>query len=32
MKEELNAPIEFSKFKGSYRYASIGEFNFKWKP
>jgi len=32
MKEELNAPIEFSKVKGSYRYASIGEFNFKWKP
>ena len=31
MKEELNAPIEFSKYKGSYRYASTGEFNFKWK-
>jgi len=31
MKEEMNAPIEFSKLKGSYRYASTGEFNFKWK-
>jgi len=31
MKEELNAPIEFSKVKGSYRYASKGQFNFKWK-
>jgi len=31
MKEELNAPIEFSKFHGSYRYVSHGEFNFKRK-
>ena len=31
MKEELRAPIEFSKIKGTYNYVLNGAFNFKWK-
>ncbi len=31
MREELNAPIEFNKYKESYTYSDSGEFNFKWK-
>ena len=31
MKEELKAPIEFSKSAGSYKYNRVGEFCFKWK-
>ena len=30
MKEELNAPIEFSKFNGSYKYGANGGFGFEW--
>lgn len=30
MKEELNAPIEFSKLRGSYCYIGEGSFCFKW--
>ena len=31
MREELNAPIEFSKYMGSYKYAIAGTFIFKWQ-
>lgn len=31
MKEEMNAPIEYSKMKSTYNYTLNGEFNFKWK-
>lgn len=31
MKEDLNAPIEYSKFFETYKYLKTGEFNFKWK-
>lgn len=31
MKEEMNAPIEYSKMKSTYKYTENGEFNFKWK-
>jgi hypothetical protein len=31
MKEELKAPIEYSKGRISYVYLNSGEFNFKWK-
>lgn len=31
MKEDLNAPIIYSKISTNYKYAQDGEFNFKWK-
>tara|TARA_R110001592_G_scaffold315008_2_gene590825 strand:+ start:6918 stop:7136 length:219 start_codon:yes stop_codon:yes gene_type:complete len=31
MKEELQAPIAFSKSKGAYSYTNSGEFNFIWR-
>jgi len=31
MKEDLKAPIEFSKNRISYIYTNSGEFNFKWR-
>lgn len=31
MKEELLAPIEYSKLKMTYFYIGEGEFKFKWK-
>jgi predicted DNA-binding transcriptional regulator YafY len=30
MREELGAPIEFSKYIESYKYCNDGEFCFKW--
>jgi hypothetical protein len=30
MKEELNAPILFSRGMNSYKYIEIGGFGFKW--
>ena len=30
MKEELNAPIEYSKIVGSYHYVGRGGFCFEW--
>lgn len=31
MKEELDAPIEYSKSSCSYKYTKNGEFNFKYE-
>ena len=31
MKEELQAPIKFSKQRGAYAYIQQGGFNFKWE-
>lgn len=31
MKEELNAPIVYSKAGGTYKYNSHGRFYLKWK-
>lgn len=31
MKEDLGAPIQFSKFRNSYVYVEDGGFDFKWK-
>lgn len=31
MKEELNAPIVYSKVKASYRYSESGKFGFTWR-
>lgn len=30
MKEELNAPIVYSKARGSYQYEEFGGFMFRW--